>query len=101
MVAFLISLFQTLQSIFKHPPASVASVSHCAIVYVKSRSRNKLPLWRENVGECPANPRLSPRLKEQGNETIVKSPHPWTIKDVENLSSKGLITDIILKTNSN
>ena len=56
MTAFLISLFQTLQSIFKHPPASVAYVTPCAIIYVKSRSQNKLSLWRENVGESPANP---------------------------------------------
>ena len=84
MTAFLISLFQTLQSIFNHSPASVASVSPCAIIYVKSRSQNKLPLWRENVGECPANPPVSPRLKRQGNETIVKSPHSGAIKDGEN-----------------
>ena len=29
-------------------------------------------------------PRISPRLKGQGNETRVKSPHPGAIRDDEN-----------------
>ena len=33
---------------------------------------------------APLIPRISPRLKGQGNETIVKSPHPGAIKDGEN-----------------
>ena len=32
----------------------------------------------------PLIPRISPHLKGQGNETMVKSPHPGAIKDGEN-----------------
>ena len=76
MTAFLISLFQTLQSFFKHPPASVASVSPCAIIYVKSRPQNKLSLWRENVGECPANSpdKSPPQGARKSNNSEVTAP---------------------------
>ena len=61
MTAFLISLFQTLQSIFKYLPASVASVSPCAIIYFKSRSRSHKRWWE--LGE---HPYLPPPIPEVG-----------------------------------